>query len=1170
MSIATELYHDVDTLVQLEDVRATLYDGKAQENVSQAGSPLVRVVWKPDIGLFDHGVNEKPERNGIMGALDLIAHKKPDLRICRVGNDIVAASCLEVLCHTSAMRRFRSFTSIRMDRVKEFLCRDWMQQSVDASFATDERKLGTADVFDLIILFDAGTSHFRPGVMGYLELLSNYVAPDAMIAWALPVKDHSSPLIDGSDLARGLISSPRNGMAIAVYPVSSQDTVRAKETRLRYTLLYRDNDSQAVKRIQIDLEEKHGIQAVPLCLSQVTSETLLPHSKVISILELWQPLLAELHEKDNSRLKILTDNASSILWITGGDLVNGRNPNLSLVLGLSRAVMLEQPSIQFSVLDVDDVVQGAQPDLTNLGAILKYLDEDADPDLEFMQVGGILHSSRWAPESTLGDLFLSKQNETKHDLELQKSGRCRLSITHRGQLDGIHFAPFSVPAEKLPAGYIEIRVEAVGMNAKDIYVLTGRVDTKNVTCSGEYTGIVVKTGPNVTKFTEGDRVVVVGPGHFGTFEQVPEWACEQLLPNESFTVLSTVPIVYATAMYALQHCAQLQSGETLLIHSATGGLGLAVIQLAQSIGAKVFATVSTEEKKDFLTKNYGISRNNIFDSRSVSFLPKLMSATSGRGVDVVVNSLAGELLHESWHACADFGRFIELGKYDILDKGMLEMDVFARNVSFTAFDLSSLYYSEKVAHHRLWHRLLEESLSFWRALPDEARIPLQVFDVGQIEQAFRHFMSTNRIGKVAVSFEDPHTQIKVLPPRHETRFSARKTYLMVGCLGGLGRSIAKWMVERGARSSVFLGRSGLKNSAAQDLINTLEGYGVSTRVVKGSVSKYDDVEAMIEQAEHPIGGVVQAAMGLQESLWTQMSSESWHCAIEPKVKGTWNLHKALRVNDRDRDMDFFLMTSSVSGTVGTATEANYCSGNAFLDSFARYRRSLGLPAISIGLGMISEVGYLHEHPEIEALIVRKGIRAIDEDSMLQIIDLALSHDSRGDTYGDATTSEVYDRGSLGHLLTGVEVIGLQEQRTRGFEGDSHFLHDPRAVLFAAAFDRSSLVDEANGIRKGAGDVQDQITDALQASDDPLVMELVKTLVARKIANLILMKPEDLKPESKFSEFGIDSMLAAEFRGYIFRELHVDVPFMTLLDKGTSVNSLVELIVNNMKEKQAGK
>ncbi|KAL9091337.1 MAG: hypothetical protein Q9165_004971 [Trypethelium subeluteriae] len=603
----------------------------------------------------------------------------------------------------------------------------------------------------------------------------------------------------------------------------------------------------------------------------------------------------------------------------------------------------------------------------------------------------------------------------------------------------------------------------------------GRIDTKNVTCSCECTGVVVKTNPEVTNFKEGDRVVVMGPGHFGTFEWVPEWACEHLLPRESFTTLSTVPVVYATAIYALQDCAQLQSGETLLIHSATGGLGLAVIQLAQSLGAQIFATVSTEEKKSYLTENYGISRDHIFDSRNASFLTDLMSATSGRGVDVVINSLAGELLHESWRTCANFGRFIELGKYDILDKGMLEMDVFAKN-----------------------------------------------------------------------------------------------TYLMVGCLGGLGRSIAKWMLERGARSFVFLGRSGLTNDAAQHLVNTLERSGASTRVVKGSVSRYDDVETMIEQAEHPIGGVVQAAMGLQESLWREMSSESWRCAVEPKVKGTWNLHKALQVNDRDRDLDFFLMTSSISGTVGTATEANYCSGNAFLDSFARYRRGLGLPAMSVGLGMISEVGYLHEHPEIQALLVRKGIHAIDEDSMLQIIDLALSHDPRGGTPGDAATRKVYDKGSLGHLLTGGEFVGLQEQRNRGFVGDNHVLHDPRAALFSAAFSRSSLADEANGIRKGAGDVQNQIAGALQTSDDTLIRELVKTLVARKIANLILMKPEDLMPESKFSEFGIDSMLAVEFRGYIFRELHVDVPFMTLLDKGTSVNSLANLILNDLKEKQAAK
>ncbi|KAF4637479.1 hypothetical protein G7Y89_g579 [Cudoniella acicularis] len=171
-----------------------------------------------------------------------------------------------------------------------------------------------------------------------------------------------------------------------------------------------------------------------------------------------------------------------------------------------------------------------------------------------------------------------------------------------------------------------------------------------------------------------------------------------------------------------------------------------------------------------------------------------------------------------------------------------------------------------------------------------------------------------------------------------------------------------------------------------------------------------------------------------------MPNESWDTAIDPKVVGTWNLHKAIK--GRDSELDFFLTTSSISGSVGTATESNYCSVNYFLDVFARYRRSRGLPATSIGLGMISEVGYLHENPEIEALLLRKGIQAINEDELIQIIDIALTNTS--------TIPHAYDKLAGAHLLTGLEPFGLKEFRKKGFEGTNPTLDDPRAAVLAAA------------------------------------------------------------------------------------------------------------------------
>ena len=599
----------------------------------------------------------------------------------------------------------------------------------------------------------------------------------------------------------------------------------------------------------------------------------------------------------------------------------------------------------------------------------------------------------------------------------------------------------------------------------------------------------------------------------------------------------------------------------MLIHSAAGGVGIAAIQLAKSIGAEIFATVGNEDKKDYLVKTFGVKPEHIFSSRDSSFLSGVLAATKGRGVDVVLNSLTGDLLHDSFKACAEFGRFIEIGKKDIIDHGSLDMATFGRNVSFMAFDLSSLYISDRPAHHSMWNKLLRESMELIRTGVASPCMPLRVFDAADISDAFRYFMRGTRMGKVAVSFEKEESKLQVRPDRYGSRFDSEKSYLMIGCLGGLGRSLTKWMVGRGARRFVFLGRTATDKPAASALVESLRDEGAVVEVVRGDVGIYEDVERCVQAAKTPIGGVIQGAMALHETIWSDMTVENWHTAIRPKVQGTWHLHNALRKDQRDGQLDFFVMTSSTAGTIGAATESNYCAANAFLDAFARYRNDLGLPAISVGYGRIAEVGYLHEHPEIENIMERRGIQPINEDEMLQIMDLAITHQN------PSTWQPRYDRLANTHLLTGIEFSGLQRQRDRGFEGDIHVLSDPRASLFAAAFERSSTA--AGGIRTAlTHGLPEEVAKALAEGDgEASVLDAVRKMVGKKIANLILLPVDKLRLDQKLGDFGMDSMLAAEFRTYIFHALEVDVPFMMLLDRSTTVDSLSAVVVESLKGRE---
>jgi len=363
----------------------------------------------------------------------------------------------------------------------------------------------------------------------------------------------------------------------------------------------------------------------------------------------------------------------------------------------------------------------------------------------------------------------------------------------------------------------------------------------------------------------GDRVVVMAPSRFGTFEVVilPDWACCKLTEDEDFETMASIPLVFATAIHALQNLARLERHESVLIHSAAGGVGIATIQIAQLIGAEIFVTVSTEEKKQFLMDQFDLAADHIFDSRTSEFLPAILAATSGVGVDAVLNSLTKDQLHDSFAAVAEFGRFIEIGKKDIIEGGRLDMGVFKRGATFTAFDITGFYHSKRQAHHQTWNSLLQQSINMFRDKKIKPVHPFKVFDISEISEAYRYLSIRTRMGKIVVSLQSSDSRIAVLPQKYSTHFNPLKSYLLIGALGGIGRSIATWMFSRGARKFTFLNRSGADSLEAYKLVKDLQALGSTVDVVRGDVSVAEDVDRAIFQISHPIGGVILAAMGLE-------------------------------------------------------------------------------------------------------------------------------------------------------------------------------------------------------------------------------------------------------------------------------------------------------------------
>lgn len=384
-------------------------------------------------------------------------------------------------------------------------------------------------------------------------------------------------------------------------------------------------------------------------------------------------------------IKFLTNSISNLLWLTGAGMLDSPDPNLALSGGLSRALSLEKPSLRFCVLDLGPLgdinytssFENIQLALTVYGEI---------DDKEFIQVDGTLYTSRFIPDSAVNDLFrrrMSYQDPICRE-KLHACRPARLAVARPGVTDTLHLQEISpAPTGTPPAGFIDVQMTAVSLNAKDVYSVSGHVETKSGTAALEFCGVVKAVGPDddagqdaaghngASRIRVGDRVVVIAPNHFTTTQRVPTWSAHKLLPWEDEETLCTLPISYATALYALHDRGHLRAGESVLIHAGAGALGTAAINLSRLIGATVYTTCSSEAKRRYLIDELGVSAGNIFNSRDTSFAEGVMAATGGRGVGLIINSLVGDHMHASWDCMASFGRFVEVGKRELVDAGKL-------------------------------------------------------------------------------------------------------------------------------------------------------------------------------------------------------------------------------------------------------------------------------------------------------------------------------------------------------------------------------------------------------------------------------------------------------------------------------------------------------------------
>ncbi len=586
--------------------------------------------------------------------------------------------------------------------------------------------------------------------------------------------------------------------------------------------------------------------------------------------------------------------------------------------GLGKVVLREAPQLQSRMLDLDPEAAESQAVVAN-----ELLFPDSENHIahrgERRQVARLIRTGAGAAR-----------------LALPEEADWVLAPDEGGAIETLQVQPLAGRA--LKPNEVRVEVDACGLNFLDVFRAMGLVEEGLL--GEELCGRIVDTGPDVTTVSPGDRVAGFAFGTFGPEAVTHEDLVAPAPPGMSLAALATVPSVFVTCVLSYE-LAGLKAGDRVLIHAGAGGVGLAAIQLAHAAGAEVFATASAPKQAYLRALGVG----HVFDSRSTEFGREILDATSGAGVDIVLNSLTGEGFIEASLSClAKGGRFVELARRDILSED--DMAALRPDVAYSILDLYALKQQDPARPGAALKNVLARMATGELAPLRHTRWPL-----AETSAAMGFMRAARHIGKIVLT----------MPPLRSGRLRQDGTYVVTGGLGGIGRALAEWLAERGAGTVVLNGRRP-PDAAANAAIEALRARGFRIEVEIADVTDTDALDAMMarmDEALPPLAGMFHSVGVLSDAALGNQTWESFETVLWPKILGAWHLHRATA----KRDLDMFVLFSSVAGVLGNPGQANHAAANAFLDQLAAHRRALGLPGQAIAWGAWSELGEAEEQRE---------------------------------------------------------------------------------------------------------------------------------------------------------------------------------------------------------------
>ncbi|KAK1595301.1 beta-ketoacyl synthase domain-containing protein [Colletotrichum navitas] len=1164
--------------------------------------------------------------------LEGLAHANPNSRVLEIGGGTGGATRIAMKAFTgpNGVKAYRDYTFTDISAGFLSAARESMAEFHDMRFSvldveTDPLEQGYDEqAYDLIIACQVlhatssmhrTLSHCRSllkpgGKLVLVETNQNFIVPGIVVgtftgywagipdgrvdapfqslpAWESSLRDAG---FSGLDLVLDDFPEPHNTTSVMVSTVLAEPPTRAPPpSAAAVHLLHSGNGNgggpapSLVRHIAQELERRaFEVRTGPL---DAAPSSITPGSRVVALCD-DKHLLVDASEQDLRVFQHLSLNASSMLVLTSCGAARGRNADGALLSGLLRVLQNENPASRYLSVDVDaDNFDMEAAEAEELARQIAHLevgldhepptagDGETGPDREFTWQDGCLWVSRHVPDGGFHSRYGLDGRKLKPELLplATYDGGVRIAFETPGVPNSLYFTPYKELRRPLPPGYIDVAVEAVGVNGRDVGVWTGRLDGDHF--SSEYAGVVASVGAGSSShgFRVGDRVYGLGKGQFGNYTRVPAAFACKLAPGVDATEAASMPLAYATAVYALDHVAHLRKGQSVLVQAGAGDVATASIILARAKGADVCVTAETPEQVSHLVDNLVVPASHVIEGHSFDRLRKAAQNTRRGGFDAVICASGsgggggGGLPPALLEVLTPLGRLIDVGGRgaDSQTGPPVSLELLPPMATYSSIDAFAILDADPA----LGAELMESVGDYHRKGLIRPLPGLTTVDVGRLSSALRDVTSNNNNTpeKLVASFQNPESLVRMVTPAPAARFDPEACYVVTGALGGVGQSLVRWMADQGARYLALLSRRAASDvPGAKELVSSLADRHVQVECFACDVSRKEELADAMQRisSRRPVRGVVHAAVSYLDLSFDKIQAPRWNEGLSAKVQGTKNLHEATLC----MPLDFFVMTTSALSLYAFATQGAYTAANSFQDAFARYRRRLGLPASTVSFSLIREATAVGTDTATIDLFERNRATTLGESQFLKLLEPAFldnrtSHDAADPTQWPGRQRDPLSSANLHTYLNPRAMAKRRREEPSSTGAAPRWYSDARASLMMRA---SRDVQQLSGHLDGSpGDASLSTTALLRAEFAAAVAEgaaarssavaLVQGAIVKAVAEMLFVDVESIDPAKSIADLGVDSLIAAELRNWFLQALGANISMLDLLDPAVGIS-----------------